>query len=45
MPDDSGADPLASAATQTTDLESTFRLMERARAGDQDALERLLAAT
>jgi RNA polymerase sigma-70 factor (ECF subfamily) len=44
MPDDSGsADPLASAATRSTDLESTYRLMERARAGDQEALERLLA--
>ena len=44
MPDDSsGGDPLASAATPTTDLESTFRLLERARTGDQDALNRLLA--
>ena len=36
-------DPLASAATRTVDLESTFRLIERARAGDREALDRLLA--
>ena len=35
-------DPLASAATRTADLESTVRLIERAQAGDQDALNRLL---
>ena len=34
--------PLASAATRTADLESTVRLIERAQAGDQDALNRLL---
>jgi RNA polymerase sigma factor (sigma-70 family) len=44
MPDDHPvADPLGSAASRTADLESTFRLIERARAGDQDALNRLLA--
>jgi RNA polymerase sigma-70 factor (ECF subfamily) len=44
MPDERrGSDPLASTASQTTDLESTFRLIERARAGDQEAVDRLLA--
>jgi RNA polymerase sigma-70 factor (ECF subfamily) len=30
-------------SAQTTDLESTFRLIERARAGDESALDRLIA--
>ena len=43
-PDDRPAgDPLASGASQPVDPESTFRLIERAQAGDQDALDRLLA--
>ena len=43
MPDSRpGGDSLDSAAMRTTDLESTFRLIERARAGDQEALERLM---
>lgn len=33
----------ASASTQRTDPESTIRLLERAREGDRDAVERLLA--
>lgn len=36
-------DPSASAASQTADSESTLRLIERAQAGDQAALDRLLA--
>jgi RNA polymerase sigma-70 factor, ECF subfamily len=36
-------DPLESLSTGTADLESTLRLLERARAGDQKALDRLLA--
>jgi RNA polymerase sigma-70 factor (ECF subfamily) len=44
MPEDRpGGDPLSSAATPSADLESTFRLIERVRAGDQSALDRLLA--
>ncbi len=44
MPDPRpGGDPLGSAATRTADLESTFRLIERARAGDAEALDRLIA--
>jgi RNA polymerase sigma-70 factor (ECF subfamily) len=43
MPDErTGGDPSAS-ATRTVDPESTFNLVERARAGDQEALDRLLA--
>ena len=43
MPDSRpGGDSLDSAAMRTADLESTFRLIERARAGDQEALERLM---
>jgi RNA polymerase sigma factor (sigma-70 family) len=43
-PDDRPAgDPLASGATRPADLESTFRLIERAQAGDQEALDRLMA--
>jgi RNA polymerase sigma-70 factor (ECF subfamily) len=40
--DGSGDDPLASIAN-TGDLESTVHLIERARAGDQAALNRLIA--
>ena len=44
MPDPRpGGDPLGSAATRTADLESTFRLIERAQAGDAEALDRLIA--
>jgi RNA polymerase sigma-70 factor (ECF subfamily) len=43
MPDSRpGGDSLDSAAMRTADSESTFRLIERARAGDQEALERLM---
>ena len=43
MPDSRpGGDSLDSAAMRTADLESTFRLIERARAGDQEALDRLM---
>ena len=43
MPDSRpGGDSLDSAAMRTAYIESTFRLIERAHAGDQEALERLL---
>jgi RNA polymerase sigma factor (sigma-70 family) len=43
-PDDRPAgDPHGSPATRNVDLESTVRLIERAQAGDQDALDRLVA--
>jgi RNA polymerase sigma-70 factor (ECF subfamily) len=35
--------PAEPGSAQTTDLESTFRLIERARAGDESALDRLIA--
>jgi len=41
--DRSGDDPLESAVVRTVDGESTVTLLERARAGDQDASERLVA--
>ena len=40
-PRESDAERLASAGPLSVDPESTFRLLERARAGDQAALERL----
>ena len=44
MPDDAlSGEAGASASTRAVDLESTFRLIQRARSGDQDALDRLLA--
>jgi RNA polymerase sigma factor (sigma-70 family) len=36
-------DPSVSGSTRTVDLESTFSLIERAHAGDQEALDRLMA--
>jgi RNA polymerase sigma factor (sigma-70 family) len=42
-PRESAADRLGSEASRPMDLESTFNLIERARAGDQEALERLFA--
>ncbi len=42
-PDQRPDDGLASASARTIDPESTFRLLERARAGDRDAVDRLLA--
>ncbi len=39
---DDGPDPFASAGDRPDDLESTFRLIDRARTGDPDALERLM---
>jgi RNA polymerase sigma factor (sigma-70 family) len=41
--DRSGDDPFESAVVRTVDGESTVTLLERARAGDQDAAERLVA--
>jgi RNA polymerase sigma-70 factor, ECF subfamily len=38
-----GGDPSVSRSTRTVDLESTFSLIERAHAGDQEALDRLMA--
>jgi RNA polymerase sigma-70 factor (ECF subfamily) len=38
-----GGDPLGSASSRKVDLESTTSLVERARAGDQEALDRLMA--
>jgi RNA polymerase sigma-70 factor (ECF subfamily) len=44
MPDPpQDGDALASAVTRTADLESTFRLIDRARSGDDEALDRLIA--
>ena len=39
---DDGPDPFASAGDRPDDLESTVRLIDRARTGDPDALERLM---
>jgi RNA polymerase sigma-70 factor, ECF subfamily len=41
--DQGGGDHFRSESSRSVDLESTFHLIERARAGDQDALERLFA--
>ena len=41
--DHSGSDPLRPAVRQAADLESTARLIERAQAGDEESLDRLLA--
>jgi RNA polymerase sigma factor (sigma-70 family) len=41
--DSSSGDPVAPAASRSLDTQSTFHLIARARAGDQDALERLFA--
>ena len=38
-----GGDHFRSEGSRSVDLESTFHLIERARAGDQEALERLFA--
>ena len=42
-PDPGAGDRLRSEGSRSVDLESTFHLIERARAGDQEALERLFA--
>ena len=42
-PDQDGGERSASQASQSVEAESTFHLIERARAGDQQALERLFA--
>ena len=41
--DQSAGDHFRSEGSRSVDLESTFHLIERARAGDQEALERLFA--
>jgi RNA polymerase sigma-70 factor, ECF subfamily len=44
MPDNpAGGDGSASISTPSVDIESTVHLLERARGGDRDALDRLLA--
>src|SRR5688572_26960298 len=42
-PDQDPGDPSQSKASRSVDPESTFQLIERARAGDQEAMERLFA--
>jgi RNA polymerase sigma-70 factor (ECF subfamily) len=42
-PDQDLGDPSQSNASRSVDPESTFQLIERARAGDQEAMERLFA--
>jgi RNA polymerase sigma-70 factor (ECF subfamily) len=42
-PDQDGGERLESEASRSAEAESTFHLIERARAGDQQALERLFA--
>ncbi len=42
-PDQDGGERSASQASRSVEAESTFHLIERARAGDQQALERLFA--
>ena len=42
-PDPGAGDRFRSEGSRSVDLESTFHLIERARAGDQEALERLFA--
>jgi RNA polymerase sigma factor (sigma-70 family) len=42
-PDQDPRDPSQSKASRSVDSESTFQLIERARAGDQEAMERLFA--
>ncbi len=42
-PDQGGGDRFQPDAARSGEAESTFRLIERARAGDQEALERLFA--
>jgi RNA polymerase sigma factor (sigma-70 family) len=41
--DEADGDRLRSEGADSVDLESTFQLVERTRAGDQEALERLFA--
>src|SRR5262245_21548443 len=44
MPEDpTGGNGFVSTSTQSVDIESTVHLLERARGGDRDALDRLLA--
>jgi DNA-directed RNA polymerase specialized sigma24 family protein len=44
MPRNEGpGDRFASEGSRSVDIESTFHLIERARAGDQEAIERLFA--
>jgi RNA polymerase sigma-70 factor (ECF subfamily) len=44
MPEDpTGGNAFVSTSTPSVDIESTVHLLERARGGDRDALDRLLA--